>query len=218
MTRQVKAWRKLIWSWQWRNALLNVLLLQHLFAVKRKWLFMIPTVLELRSAAGARASAELLCGVGFPDNNEQDAAQMFCYSGINGNRLIFWFLKSKNTILAKAVWVISNMLKNIHFFWNYISESNSIAIGTPPGDQVWAFFPKEAGAEEAHVHSWVYITFTSAEIKYVFFLNKEAFLNPLLFYSNLPIMLLFAQFHASAFVEKLFFRWCLGNFILPKSY
>ena len=66
------------------------MLLQHLFAVKRKWLFMIPTVLELRSAAGAPASAELSWGVGFSGNNEQDASQMFCCSEINGHSLGFF--------------------------------------------------------------------------------------------------------------------------------
>lgn len=89
-----------MWSWRWRNALL----LQHLFAVKWNWLFMIPTVLELRTAAGAPASAELSCGIRSSGTNEQGASQMFsCCSEINNNRLVFLFLKSNNTILAKAV-------------------------------------------------------------------------------------------------------------------
>lgn len=84
LSSQVKAWRKVILSWQWRNTLL----LQDLFAVKSKWLFMIPTVPDLRSAAGAPASAELLGGVGFSGNNEQDASEIFCCSEINDNRLV----------------------------------------------------------------------------------------------------------------------------------
>lgn len=136
MPRQVKAWRKLIWTWQWRNTWLP----QHLFAAKLKWLFMIPTVPALKSAARALTSAELLCGLGFSGNHEQDASQMFCCSKINDNRLFFWLLKSKNTIWAKALWIISNTLKKLAFlFLNYTSESNSVGTGPPAGDQVWAF-------------------------------------------------------------------------------
>lgn len=69
------------------------MLLRHLFAVKRKWLFMIPTVLELRSTAGASASAELLCGLGFSGNDEQIASQKFCCSEINDNRLVFFIFE-----------------------------------------------------------------------------------------------------------------------------
>lgn len=57
-------------------------------------------------------------------------------------------------------------------------------MSAPPGDQIGAFFPEEVWAEEAIIHSWVYVTFTSAEIKHVLFLTKEVFLNSLLFYAN----------------------------------
>lgn len=57
-------------------------------------------------------------------------------------------------------------------------------MSAPMGDQIGAFFPEEVWAEEAIIHSWVCVTFTSAEIKPVLFLTKEAFLNPLLFYAH----------------------------------
>lgn len=57
-------------------------------------------------------------------------------------------------------------------------------MSTPPGDQVGAIFPEEVWAEETIIHSWVCVTFISAEIKHVLFLTKETFLNPLLFYTN----------------------------------
>lgn len=54
-------------------------------------------------------------------------------------------------------------------------------MSTPPGDQVGAVFPEEVWAEETIIHSWVCVTFISAEIKHMLFLTKETFLNPLLF-------------------------------------
>lgn len=57
-------------------------------------------------------------------------------------------------------------------------------MSTPAGDRVGAFFLEVVWAEEAIILSWVCVTFTSAEIKHVLFLAKEAFLNPLLFYTN----------------------------------
>lgn len=53
-------------------------------------------------------------------------------------------------------------------------------MSTPPGDHVGAFFLEEVCAAEAIIHSCVFVTFISAEIKHVLFLTNEAFPNPLL--------------------------------------